>query len=245
MEKYLYIDESGVPDNPLDKNGKQKLKVPRVFCLGGIIVDKNQKQFLENEYKRLIEDYFTGIELGSNFKLHYNPLRMGDSPYSDIGKERSQQLKTEIFEIIKKSDAKLLSFTLDLIGHYKKYATPVNPLALGLIVLFERFVNHAQKENIKTGYIIYERFNKGLRNLVYENYKFLEKTKFKTKLDLNKIIKSIIDGDPTKEPILQFTDFWTCLPFLNEQNFLDVQDYVQQYHNFNTERDAGNVSIRY
>ena len=245
MKKYLYIDESGIPDNPVDQNGQRKARTPRVFCLGGIIVDEQQKQFFENEYKRLLEDYFKGLELEPKFKLHYNELRMGYTPYAVIGRERSLQLEKEIFEIIKKSDAKLLSFTLDLIGHYENYNQPFNPLAFGLIVLFERFINHMKEENIKTGSIIYERFNRGLRELVYKQHKDIQKTKFRTRLNLDKIIKYIEDGDPTKEPILQFADFWAYLPFLNERSFLDVQDYSEQHYSFNTERNAGNVSIRY
>ena len=72
----------------------------------------------------------------------------------------------------------LLSFTFDLIGHYENYVSPFNPLAYGLIILFERFLNHMREENIETGSIIYERFNKGLRELVYKQHKDIQKTKF-------------------------------------------------------------------
>ena len=46
MKNYLYIDESGIPGNPIDKNGLLKPRTPRVFCLGGIIVDEQQRKFL-------------------------------------------------------------------------------------------------------------------------------------------------------------------------------------------------------
>ena len=246
MKTYLYIDESGIPTNPLDEIGNQKPRTTRVFCLGGIIVDEEQKKFLESEHKRLLEDYFKGIELEPNFKLHYNPLRMGHTPYALIGRERSQKLEREIFCILKKSNAKLLSFTLDLFRHYQYYHThPVNPLAFGLIIIFERLVSYMHSENRNDVNVIYEQFNKGLRELVYKEHLFLQDTKFRTNLNLNKIIKFIENGDPVKEPILQFADFWAYIPFLKERSFLEVEDYSKQYYNFNARRNDGNVSIRY
>ena len=246
MKNYLYIDESGIPDNPLDENGNQKLRTPRVFCLGGIIVNDEQKQFLESEHKRLLDDYFKGLELEPNFKLHYNPLRMGHTPYAIIGRENSQKLEREIFSILKKSNAKLISFTLDLIGHYQYYATrPLNPLAYGLIIMFERLISYAKNNGVDTASIIYELFDKGLKELVHREHKFIQGTKFRTNLKLDEIIKHIENGDPSKEPILQFADFWAYVPFLKERSFLDVRDYSEQYYNFNKSRNDGNVSIRY
>lgn len=245
MKHYLYIDESGVPTNPIDKNNQLKSRTPSVFCLGGIIVDEKQKEFFECEYKRLFDDYFGSLGLISNFKLHYSELRMQGNPYSLIGIEKSRELTYEIFEIIQKSNAKLLSFTIDLIGHYKKYTTPINPLVYGLIILFERFFNYVKEENIQDTSIIYERFDKRMRDSVYRAHQRLKKTNFRTKLNLNEIIPYIENGDPIKEPILQFTDFWTYLPFIKEKSFLDIRNYSKQYYNFDTEHNAGNTAIRY
>ena len=245
MEYYLYIDESGTATNPIDDNNQLKYRTPRVFCLGGIIVNEKEKQYFESEHKRLLNDYFKDLKLASNFKLHYNELRMMNYPYSSIGPKRSQQLVDEFFEIIKKSDAKLLSCTIDLIGHYKKYTTPVNPLVLGLIRLVERFFDYTKEKNVKNTSIIYERFNKAIRECVYRDYKTHEQTNFKTRLNFKEIIHDIHDGDPTKEPVLQFTDFWTYLPFIKEKTFLDVQDFVKQYYNFTSQGNGGNFTIRY
>ena len=247
MDNFLYIDESGKPTNPVDSCGNLKPRTDRVFCLGGVIVNEKQKTFLENEHKRLLEDYFKGLELESTFKLHYNELRMGFTPYAIIGKERSIQLEKEIFSILHQSSARLLSFTIDLIGHYKYYTKhPISPLALGLIILFERLSDYMVTEKVHSVKIIYERFNKGLRESVYQEHKFLQTTNFKTHLDLNKIIKYIHDGDPVKEPILQFADFWAYLPFLKERSHQDIQDYSNQYYNFNNIPNyGGNVSFRY
>ena len=132
---------------------------------------------------------------------------------------------------------------LTWLGIIKKQPAPVNPLAFGLIILIEKFLNYARDENIKDVVIIYERFNKGMRESVYRECQFLEKTNFKTKLYLKKLIHHVNNGDPVKEPVLQFTDFWTCLPFMKEKSFLDIQDYAKQYYNFTDEQNGGNVAI--
>lgn len=87
MSHYLYIDESGSPGNPNNVTKMSKLRVSKVFCLGGILVDTNQKEFFESEHKRLFETYFRDHS-NTDFKLHYNELRMGYIPYSSIGRER-------------------------------------------------------------------------------------------------------------------------------------------------------------
>ncbi len=45
MGYFLYIDESGKPTNPVDNDGNVKPRTDRVFCLGGIIVNEEQKNF--------------------------------------------------------------------------------------------------------------------------------------------------------------------------------------------------------
>ena len=132
--------------------------------------------------------------------------------------------------------------TINLIGHYKKSAKSVNPLVLGLIMLVERFFDYTKEKNVKNTSIIYERFNKAIRECVYQDYKLLEQTDFKTRLNFKEIIR---DGDPTKEPVLQFTDFWTYLPFIKEKTFLDVQDFVKRYYNSSNQGNCGNITIRY
>lgn len=44
MDHFLYIDESGDPANPIDKQGQRKLRSSLIFCLGGILVNDEQKK---------------------------------------------------------------------------------------------------------------------------------------------------------------------------------------------------------
>ena len=113
METTLYIDESGDPANPLDKNGNFKLRSSTVFTLGGLIVSDSQKKFLEEQHKTLIEKYFQNIPLTANFKLHSNLLRMNEFPYNQLERKDVLCLEDEIFTYIKKSGASLISFSID------------------------------------------------------------------------------------------------------------------------------------
>ena len=242
--KYLYIDESGVPTNPLDKYGKLQPRTPRVFCLGGIVVEERQKQFLENEHKRLFKKYFPSHEL-TDFKLHYHELREGSKHYAKLEPEKLFELTHEIFGIIQRSDATLLSVTIDLIEHYKTdQSNLVSPHVLALISLLDRFFHYVISQNNDNTSIIYERFDRTLRKRAYEQYLFLQKTEYGTKSKWGKIIKLIRDGDPIKEPVLQFADFWTYLPFAKEKGHLDIQDFAHMYYRFDDAKIGGNVTIR-
>ena len=244
----LYIDESGDPANPIDENGNKKLRSSRIFCLGGIIADENQQRFLKNKHKYLLDTYFSEIELGEKFKLHYNPLRMYQSPYSDLGRHKVLKLENEIFSIIRESKVTLLSFTIELEQHYKAYANPVNPLAIGLIYLIERLDLYMTNNNITTVNIFYEKFTNSMQDEMFKQHNFLNtSTRFKTKLDLKKLCRYINNGDPIKEPILQFADFWTYLPYAREKSRLDEVDFSKQYYNYDVDykMKRGNVIVRY
>ena len=217
---YLYIDESGVSTF---KNMKQP-----VFCLGGILVDEQQKAFFESEYDKLMDTYFKIISLPEGSKLHYSSLRMRVCPYNHMTEQTRLELEKEVFEIIKNSKAKLFSFTIDLVGHYTNYNKPIDPLAYGLICMLERLSYCKQDEDIKEVRIIYERFNRTQRMQIATTYKYLEHTGFHTSLDLNKLPGDIESGDPTKEPLLQFTDFWTYLPYIRERYRLDPSKYSEE-----------------
>ena len=56
-ENFLYLDESGDPGNPIDENGKRKLRSSTHFTIGGIIVNSEQKQFFETRHKEILEKY--------------------------------------------------------------------------------------------------------------------------------------------------------------------------------------------
>lgn len=246
MTYRLYIDESGDTANPINESGDRKLRSSMVFCLGGILVDETQKQFFEMEHKRLLSTYFTGIDLGENFKLHYNPLRMNLPPYSNIGRARVLELEDEVFRIIQKSHAVLFSFTIDLENHYQKYARPINPLAYGLNCMLERLLYYMEDNDIDSAGVVYERFTHSLRDVVRREQKYLvEETKFKTKPELHKLFRYIKNGDPTKEPVLQFADFWTYLPYIEEKSSLELEKkFSEQYYNYNKNTRRGKVRIR-
>ena len=245
MVHSLYIDESGDPANPIDADGNRKLRSSTVFCLGGIIVDEQQKQFFENEHKRLLSTYFSGVDLEENFKLHYNPLRMNQIPYSNIGRSNILKLEREIFSIIQKSKSTLLSVTIELESHYKRYDNPINPLSYCMICLLERVQRYMLDNNVSSIKVVYERFTKSQRDRVFKDQNYLKSVGFQTNIDLNKLSNYIHNGDPIKEPVLQFADFWTYLPYIKEKSYLDVErNFSHQYYNYSTGTMRGNYEIR-
>ena len=69
----LFIDESGYVQKY--RENIHHLPDNRYFVLGGIIVEDNNKQELENVIKGIIQEYFGHLELKKNFKLCYHDLR--------------------------------------------------------------------------------------------------------------------------------------------------------------------------
>ena len=245
LDCFLYIDESGTSENPMDTNGNRVLRRTLVFCLGGLIVTRKQRDFFKDEHHRLIKTYFSNVTLSSNFKLHYYDLRMCKSPYKEIGSRNRKKLEQDIFSTIKKSGAKLLSFTIDLEDHYKQYPTPFDPLGYGLLCMLERFVNYMNNFQIKKARIIYERFDRHMRNRVYRTSKAMKNTRLSTRIDLDKLSGYINEGDPRIETTLQFADFWAYLPFNEECRWLQVYEFRSHYYNYDAPINAGNIKIRY
>jgi len=245
LETTLYIDESGDPANPIDENGNLKLRSSTVFTLGGLIVSDSQKKFLEEQHKTLIEKYFKDIPLPSNFKLHSNPLRMNLFPYNQLDRKEVLNLEHEIFTHIKKSGASLISFSIDLVGHYQYYVKhAVNPLAFGLIVLIERLLYFMRANKIKSANVVYERFTESLRDMVHKEQNYLRNTNFKTNIDLKKLFTFVDSGDPTKEIVLQYADFWAYIPFNKLRSEIRMEGFSNIF-NYNTEIKRGNVEIKY
>ena len=192
----------------------------------------------------MLKTYFSDVRLDSSFKLHYYDLRMCNDPYDKIGSVNRRKLERDIFSIIKKSNARLLSFIIDLEDHYNYYADPFDPLSYGLLCMVERLRSYMTDFNIKQSQIIYERFDRHLRNRVYVASKKMKKANVQ-KANLGNLSKYVCYGDPREEVVLQFVDFWAYLPFNEECKRLQVYEFRLKYYNYNKPKNAGNIRITY
>lgn len=205
---FLYIDESGDPGDYMDKNNQIIKGSSKFFTLAGIIVSKDEKRKMEYETNQLIDTYLNRKQLDKNFKLHYHPLRMKRSPYDKLSAEMRKQLADSVFNIIEKSDCVLLSVTINLERHCKKYSTPANPQAYTMLIMLERFQDFLE-ENNGEGRAIYERFNKKTRKKVERTMAGLRSIlSFRHYRELSNIRGHVQNGDPETHPILQLTDFF-------------------------------------
>lgn len=129
-------------------------------------------------------------------------------------------------------------------AHYERETTSnIEPMTLGLITLLKQFLYYAKEQNIQNYSIIYEKFTSGMRERVYQDCKF-HTAKPIHGFSLDAVINSIKNGDPIKEPVLQFADFWTHIPFLQERSYLDIRGWARQYCRIDSDGYAGNVAIR-
>lgn len=241
---YLYIDESGDPGDYRDKNEKIILRSSRYFTLGGIIVDEQVRSQFYSKYAEIIGKYFTGINLPTSFKLHYNPLRMNIPPYDKLSRQQKLELEDEVLSTIKTLNCNLLSVTIDLESHCEKYSSPAHPTAYALIVMLERFQYFLGQKDSK-GLVTYERFNSTLRKKVAIEAKWLrEKYGFPTPTNLDDLQKLVNNGDPTKEPMLQFADFFAYIPWIRKTSKGVWEKFIDRYHNFyGAKFVTGNVEI--
>ena len=206
---YLYIDESGDAGDHLDKEGNVINGSSKFFTLGGIVVHENQVEVMDLAVNDIIEKYFKKIELPKNFKLHYHKLRHGRYPFSELPKEVRKQLADDVFNIIKETECTLLSVTIDLDRHCKRYKENASdPMAYSMLIMLERFQDFLEETNDE-GIAIYERFNQRLRRKVEYTWKWL---KFALSLrhhkELDNIKGHVKNGDPKIYPILQISDFF-------------------------------------
>ena len=221
---YLYIDESGDPGGCLNSNNNVNDSSFKFLTLGGIIVNEETKKDFEIKTRDLIQKHFGNITLRENFKLHYHPLRQKKFPYDQIDDKDRWSISDSIFSWIKESDCNLLSVTINLKEHYKKYDHPINPVAYTLLVMLERF-QYFLEENNDTGIAIYERYNAKMRKKTEMELKWINtKPNFKLFSTFNNIKGNVRNGDPKTEPILQMSDFFTYLPWLYFRTNREVKD---------------------
>jgi hypothetical protein len=211
---YLYLDESGDDGDYFEGSDGVKGGSSKFFTLGGLIVDETSRYVFENVLQGILTSYFKNVKLPPKFKLHYTDLREGKSPYDSLGKPKLLEISNRIFGAITSINCSLLSVTIDIEKHCKKYDYPVNPRAYALYLILERF-QHFLQLLYKQGEVIYERYNSVFRKKVQQvhNY-FLRNEFFPTFTSFQNIIGHVKNGDPTTEPVLIFSDFMAYAPWI-------------------------------
>ena len=117
-----------------------------------------------------------------------------------------------------------------------------------MLIMLERFQDFL-KENNANGSVIYERYNHRLRRKVDHTLSWLRFALYSRNYrDLDNIIGSVKNGDPSLEPILQLSDFFAYSVWIRS-----VSDYKaanrweslkHKYYNLNAGwYKSGNVEI--
>ena len=242
---YLYLDESGKPARYRDEQGKVILENSRYFTLGGIAVNDDSLEKFHSVYSTIVNTYFSGITLSETFKLHYNSLRMLESPFDRLSRKQILQLEHDVFDAIFSIDCKLFSVTLDLDYHYSLYGgTAIFPMSLTLRYILERFQYFLEQIG-DTGKAIYEMFTESLRDKVYKDWKILDGyPNFPRPTNFSNLKKTVETGDPTREPMLAFADFFVYLPWNRKTSNAKWQEFVPKYYNpYAPNFRSGNVEI--
>lgn len=240
---YLYVDESGDEGDYNENSGESS----RYFTLAGIIVDEAGRYNFKVALDAILSRYFKGVQLPPNFKLHYHDLRQGIWPYSLL--QQRYAISNEIFSAIKSLDCALISVTLDLDNHCRKYSKPANPRAYTLLLLLERFQYFLEDKNTK-GEALYEMYNSRLRKKVELVQKhLLDNENFPKPTALSNVSRRVKFGDPTKEPILQFADFFAYVPWIRSTTDYNAEnrwnEIKHKYYNFDhlLQFKRGNLEI--
>lgn len=245
---YLYIDESGDAGDYLNKDGSRINGSSKYFVLGGIIVKDSNVNKFDQSYTNLIQNYFSGIKLESNFKLHYHALRNKHEPYDKLKDELRWKIPDDVFLIIQNLECNLLSVTIDLEKHCTKYKTPAEPRAYSLLLMLERF-QYFLEANHDVGIAKYERFNAKMRKSAEMELKWLRsKHNFPYFSALPNIQDKIQNGNPITEPILNFADFFAYAQWIkrttNFQSNARWESIKHKYYNlYGNWVKTGNVSI--
>lgn len=108
----------------------------------------------------------------------------------------------------------LISATSHKPSHIARYELPISIRAHTLLTCLERFQYFLEDKNSE-GKVIYERFSIKLRKKMNREMQKLQSIPgfpYLTKLD--KIKGKIINGDPSKEKMLSFSDFFVYTPHI-------------------------------
>lgn len=210
----MYIDESGVEG--FVSNPKKTSLDDSWFTTGGILVNSQSISEFERTHIYMMKKYFADnrINLPHDFRLHYHNLRQNTYPYNRLSNQQRLDLADDVFGAIRSIDCKLVSATINKSTHVAKYDSPVNVRAYTLLICLERFQYFLEEQN-DDGIVIYERFNTRLRKKMgAEMAKLRRIPSFPHLTNLHKIKGNIANGDPVKEKILQFSDFFAYAPHI-------------------------------
>ena len=213
---HLYVDESGDEGDYLDGNENPIRGSSRYFILAGIIVDDGTVPLFEQECDTMLNNYFHGQSLPANFKLHYYPLRNNKPPYDSLSVADKQGLEKDVFDIINRLDCALVSVTIDLDAHCRKYTKSISPKAYALYLMKERF-QYFLEDHDSRGNVIVERFNAKMRKRSEQVIRRLLRTPdFPIPTSFSRIDPHTLNGDPTQQPILNLADFFAYLPYIDK-----------------------------
>ena len=209
----FYIDESGV-DGLVDP--KKKDFGSDWFTAGGIIVNETEITKFEKVHEDIINNYFLNkdIKLPAKFKLHYRELRQNTFPYNQLSDMERWGIADTVFKTINEINCKLVSATIHKPVHEAKYDWSVNVKAFTLLICLERFQFFLEDVDDE-GEVTYERFTNNIRRKMTKELKRLQSiSTFPCLTNLCKIKGRVKNGDPTKEVILQFSDFFVYAPHI-------------------------------
>ena len=154
----LYIDESGDPGRYLDRIHNAIPGSSRLFTLAGIIVDRQAKDKIDADIRKLASSFFPQ-SIVDTIKLHYQPLIQNAPPYDSLSTSDRRCLADGMFEIIHDSPCILLLVTVDLANHFTQHKHPINPKAYAMLIMLERFQDLLASDGSQ-GMVIYERISR-------------------------------------------------------------------------------------
>jgi len=210
---YLYLDESGDEGDYDVSNDNSRDGSSRFFTLGGIIVKEENREHFKSKLDSIKSTFFAGIDLHTNFKLHYFDLRKDIPPFDMMSDETKFKIANGVFDAVKNIECNILSVTIDLHKHCITYQNPVKPRVYAILLIQERF-QYFLEEYRSNGRVVYERFDINFKRAVDFGIDFLKSNpRFPSPTSIDNIEKEIINGDPVEEPILQFADFIAYPPY--------------------------------
>ena len=203
----LFIDESGYVQKYRENTHHQPDR--RYFILGGIIVEDQHKNELEDVIKKITQDYFGDLNLKDDFKLCYHGLRQCQKfPYDQLNLKKKIMIADTVFDAINDCNCKLLSAQIDLNYIYNKYIKRIPQRTLALNFITERFQYFLLDHNDR-GQIIHEYATAELNKDMQTNYGRLHLTHHLPKtVEFDNVDKKIRFAKVIDEPILQFSDFF-------------------------------------
>jgi hypothetical protein len=160
-------------------------------------------------------------------------LRTRKYPFDKLDDKDRYLIADQMFNGINRSDSYLISVTIDKEKHCRRYYKPVNPTGYGLYLMLERF-QYFLEEHGDVGFAIFERFNSKMRQRVERVRKWLEYTgTFPVFTNFENIIRHVTNGDPAKEPLLQYADFFAYIPWIRSKtNYEAVRRWNEIKHKY-------------